>query len=158
MKKDRIIAMLAVACAVSLAVMVLALCRDRTGGEFTPPPFETAAQAGQPEVPEGRGYQELDVRVFRVCLCGEIRTQEGAAEVWFTNPADNSVWLRLRILDEEGNILGQTGLLRPGEYVRWVELEQIRPGMPVTLKVMAYEPETYCSAGALVFHTWTAAQ
>lgn len=153
MKKNRTVAVLGILCIFSLSVMTLALCRGRSGGVFVPPPFEQAARAGMPSAPEHLGYQELDVQVFRVGLCGAVRICDGAAEVWFANPQDNPVWLKLRILDEDGNILGQTGLLRPGEYVPRVAIPDMEPGTPVILKVMAYEPDTYHSAGALEFHT-----
>lgn len=158
MRKNRIIVILAALCVFSLAAMVLALSRVQKAAEFTPPPFEPAAQKGMAEVPEGLGYQELDVQVYRVRLCGEVHVRDGTAEVWFTNPESNSVWLKLRVLDEEGQILGQTGILRPGEYVQQVMLTGIEAGEAVTLKVMAYEPDTYHSAGALVFHTRIAAE
>lgn len=154
MKKRNLTIILAILCAVSVAGMVLALCFGRPQAEFIPPPFAQDAQAGAPAVPDKLGYQELDVEVFRVLLCGEIRTEGAQADVWFTNPADNTVWLKLRVLDAEGRILGQTGILRPGEYVRQVTLEEMPPmGTPVILKVMAYEPETYYAAGALNLNT-----
>lgn len=158
MKKNRIIAALSVLCILSLLAMGLALNRSGDAGGFEPPPFEPAALAGKPEVPAGLGYQELDAQEFRVGLCGEIHVHDGMAEIWFTNPQGNDVWLRLRVADEEGHVLGQTGLLRPGEYVRYVALSETTPGMKIGMKVMAYEPEIYHSAGALVFHTGIAAQ
>ena len=158
MKKNSIIGALSVLCILSLLAMGLALYRSGTAGGFEPPPFEPAALAGKPEVPVGLGYQELDAQAFRVGLCGEFRTRDGMAEVWFTNPQGNDVWLRLRVVDEEGNLLGQTGLLMPGEYVRYVALSEATPEMKIGMKVMAYEPETYHSAGALVFHAGIAAQ
>ena len=61
---------------------------------------------------------------------------------------------RIPLLDEKGNILGETGLIRPGEYVRTLTLNgEVKPGTPVTLKIMAYEPETYHSAGAAALNT-----
>lgn len=158
MKKNRMIPVLAVLCILSVAVMVLVLNRGGSGGEFTPPPFEQTAESGTPEVPEGIGYQELDVQVFRVGLTGEVCIRDGGAEVWFTNPRSNPVWLKLRVLDEEGQILGQTGILKPGEYVRQVALTETEPGTAVVLKVMAYEPDTYHSAGSLTLHTYIAAE
>ena len=153
MRKDRLIPVLTVLCMLSLAAMAMALWGRGADAAFAPPPFEPMARTGTPAVPEGSGYQELDAGMFRAGLCGKVRVREGMAEVRFVNPADNSVWLRLRILDEEGNILGQTGLLRPGEYVDGMPVEEIPAGMPVILKVMAYEPETYHSAGAVALHT-----
>lgn len=155
MKKKILIAVLSVLCMLSVSVMVLVLCRGGAEESFTPPPFETGAQAG---IPEADGYQELDVGVFRVGLCGEVKAAEGMAEVWFANPPDNSVWLRLRILDENGVLLGQTGVLRPGEYIRLLPLQETVPGMAVVLKIMAYEPDTYHSAGALTVHGCIAAE
>ncbi len=154
MKKNAQMIVLVVLCVASVAVMILVLCYGNTGAAFTPPPFDPAAKSGTPQVPAGMGYQELDVGVFRVGLCGEIRPENGTADVWLTNPAENRVWLKLRVLDGAGNVLGQTGLLRPGEYVRQVALENPPgPGMPIILKVMSYEPETYHSAGALELNT-----
>lgn len=156
-KKWKVIA-ISTLCVLSLTAMVLALSREPQKAEFTPPPFEPEAQAGAPEVPEGLGYQELDVQVFRVCLCGELRICDGAAEVWFTNPHNNTVWMKLRVLNEAGQIMGETGLLRPGEYVQHVMLKETGPGKPVILKVMAYEPETYHSSGSVELHTCITAE
>ena len=53
-----------------------------------------------------------------------------------------------------GNIVGETGLVRPGEYVKEVSLSRRIPcGTPVNLKIMGYEPETYKSAGAVTLST-----
>ncbi len=153
MKKDRLVPVLGILCILSVFTMVTVLRGSGADNFFTPPPFESGAVSGLPAVPEGLGFQQLDAGVFRVNLCGRIRVREGMAEVWFANPAGNSVWLKLRILDEDGNILGQTGLLRPGEYVRGVTVADLPAGTPVVLKVMAYEPDTYRSAGALTLHT-----
>lgn len=153
-KKNYILPLAAVLCAVSLAVMVFALTRQEVQtemGEFTPPPFDSAAVSGTPDVPDGLGYSELDCQAYKVSLCGKP-TAEG--ELWLTNPAENSVWLKARVLDEKGNILGETGLVRPGEYVRSAAMSASpKSGTPVVVKIMAYEPETYYSAGAAALNT-----
>ena len=151
MRKNRLIIMLSVLCALSLLLMAAALGRDG-GAAFAPPPFEPAAWTGTPPEPSGAAYQMLEAGPFSVGLCGEIRIRDGGAEACFHNPESNCVWLRLRILGADGEVLGQTGLLRPGEYVRAVAMADRAPGTPVTLKVMAYEPDTYHSAGALTLH------
>ena len=141
-------------CVVSLIVMAFALIRqpETIKGEFAPPPFDPAAQPGTPAVPEGLGYSELDCEVYKVALCGKLN---GNGDLWLTNPESNEVWLKVRVLDEKGKILGETGLVRPGEYVRSVTLTTVpKSGSPVTLKIMAYEPETYYSAGAASLNTF----
>ena len=153
-KKNYILPLAAVLCAVSLAVMVFALTRQEVQtkmGEFTPPPFDSAAVVGTPEVPDGLGYNELDCQVYKVSLCGKLNAD---GDIYLTNPESNEVWLKVRILDVGGNILGETGLVRPGEYVQTVALTTIpKSGTPITLKIMAYEPDTYYSAGAASLNT-----
>ena len=62
----------AVLCAVSVAVMLYVLSTPKTVmGEFVPPPFESAAISGAPQVPDGLGWQELDAKAYKVGLCGE---------------------------------------------------------------------------------------
>ena len=58
------------------------------------------------------------------------------------------------MLDEDGEVLGETGLIRPGEYVQAVTFDAIPvSGTAISMKVMAYEPETYHSAGAVTLNT-----
>ena len=74
--------------------------------------------------------------------------------MYLTNDEGNKVWLKLRILDEEDNILAETGLLKPNEYVKTVTFDKIpKSGANIKLKIMAYEPDTYYSAGAVTLNT-----
>ena len=74
--------------------------------------------------------------------------------MWLTNPVSNTVWLKVRVLDEKGNTLGETGLIKPGEYVQSVTLDTVpKTGKPIVLKIMAYQPDTYYSEGAVSLNT-----
>ena len=76
------------------------------------------------------------------------------ATVYFTNAEGNNVYLKLRVLDENDNILGETGLLKPGEYVKDVELiRALSAGTGIRLKIMRYAPDTYLSEGSVVLNT-----
>ena len=145
----------AVLCAVSVAVMLYVLSIPQTVmGEFVPPPFETAAVTGTPQVPDGLGWQEVDAKAYKVGLCGKLIPDGQAVDVWFANPAENTIWMKLRLLDGKGNLLGETGLIRPGEYVRSVTMNNVpAAGTALVMKVMAYEPETYTSAGVVSMQT-----
>ena len=145
-----------VCCIAALAVMIVALIISSPTpvGEFTPPPFDPSAKQGEPSLPPDSGWEMLDAKAYAVGVDGKLKWLDGKVDVWLTNPQSNSVWLKVRILDAEGNILGESGLTRPGEYVQSVTITQ-KPASdePVTLKVMAYEPETYYSAGAVNLNT-----
>ena len=151
----RLLALAGILCAVCLCAMFYVL--DRTGGEtneFVPPPFDDDARTGTPEVPEELGWGELDAESYKFSVCGVFAPVDGQADVWLTNPEKNDVWLKLRVLDESGNTLGETGLIRPGEYVRSVALDPVPAAEDaVVMKIMAYEPDTYYSAGVVSLNT-----
>ena len=68
--------MLAVCFAVTLLVMIYALCRSQTKpkAEFVPPPFESEAQQGVPDVPEELGYSspDRDDMSYDFAVCGKM--------------------------------------------------------------------------------------
>lgn len=160
-KTGRVVAVLGAVLAAAVVVMLAALCLPQNGKTtFTPPPFEQNAVTGTPTVPEELGYSApyKPGMAYRFSVCGNVTAEGTDAVVYLTNPAENTVWLKLRVLDENGNILGETGLLRPGEYVRCVALSTVPPaGSPITLKIMGYEPDTYYSAGSATLATAMAA-
>lgn len=147
-------AIICLATIIALAVVVGIKFTPKQG-EFVAPPFDSAAVVGTPEVPDGLGWSELDAKGFYyVSVCGEVKLDKDSADVWFTNPEKNDVWMKLRILDENGKVLAETGLIRPGEYVQTVYFDKPpRVGDAITLRVMAYEPDTYTSAGAVSLET-----
>lgn len=167
--KNRYAAAVAVSAVVALAAVVLLavtlLTSERGDGDgFIPPPFEAAAVAGMPDVPAELGYSRIyrEGMDFSVWVCGNITadvtadvTADGrSATVYLTNPAENDLWMKLRLLDAEGTVLGETGLIRPGEYVERVALNrELVAGTEIQLKIMTYEPHTYYSAGAVSLRT-----
>lgn len=155
-RKNWAVPVLAMVCLLRLVMMVAALVYTQSPAqkEFTPPPFEETAVSGTLDVPEESGWQELDDQVFRVSVCGDVVLEGNRADVRLTNPEDNTVWLKLQILDEAGKVLGETGLIRPGEYVQSVNFDTVSAsGTEISMKVMAYEPETYHSSGAVILNT-----
>ena len=146
-------------CVLSLCAMVLALINNGKQEDvrlFSPPPFEKAAVSGMPTVPEELGWSEIyqDGMEFRAYICGNVIEKDDAADVYFTNSEEFDVWLKLRVLTADGTLLGETGLIRPGEYVKSVSLtSEVEDGTAIKLKIMAYEPDTYYSAGSVTLNT-----
>ena len=153
--KDYAVAILSVLCTVfTIAALILVLSPKEETRKFTPPPFDQNAVIGTPEVPEDLDWRELDAKAFKAGICGKFIIDQESANLWFTNNADNTVWLKARVLDGMGNIIGETGLIRPGEYLRFVNLtSSVKTGDPVVIKIMAYQPDTYYSEGAVTLNT-----
>ena len=157
-KTNKTVPVLCGVLAIALAVMAAALFfgGKQDTAEFTQPPFDAAAMAGVPEVPESLGYiaPYQEGMGYRFSVCGNVVMVGNAAAVYLTNPEENDVWLKLRVLDENDTILGETGLIRPGEYVKDVALtENLPAGTKIKLKIIGYEPQAYFSAGSATLNT-----
>mgnify|MGYP003319044773 CR=1 FL=1 len=56
----------------------------------------------------------------------------------------------MRFYNQSGQIVGESGLIKPGEYLKSVSFDNtLSTTEGITLKVMSYEPETYRSVGAI---------
>ena len=147
-KETLVVCLLGAACVVAL-IGLIAVARTSAQkqttivGEFTPPPFESAAAFGVPEVDESLGWSELSVREGYVAhVCGVLRADaDGSVAVWFSSDADNEVWLRLRLKNADGETLGETGVLKPGEYVETMQLNNKAKSGDVILQILGYETE-----------------
>lgn len=146
-----------------LAAAVVLLLADiiynrATAESFTPPPHESAAESGTPTVSDDMGYTELyqEGMAYSVSICGVPKADGNSLTLYFTNLAENTCALKLRIYNENDVLLGETGLLSPGEFVRTVQLsESITPDTPLKLKIMSYDPDTYESVGSVVLNVTT---
>ena len=157
-KEKKYVMLAAALCAASIIAMIIALCAPRSAvvGEFIPPEFDASALVGEPSVPSELGYMEpyKEGMSFRAAVCGNLVVNGGEADVYFTNKSESDVWLLLRVTDENGEVLAETGLVRAGEYVKTIRFEKVpTEGQKVLYKVMAYEPETYLSMGYFTVRT-----
>ena len=152
--KKRLLLWSAVLCAVTLAIMIATLAYPKNA-PFVPPPFEPNAVQGDPDPPESFAYSSLWQTGMNftsgLCQLPPLNLTEQGIEMTlhFTNPSENRVWMKARILDANGDVLGETGLLRPGEYVPTVILSHYPVSETLTVKIMTYEPETYYSNGSV---------
>ena len=64
------------------------------------------------------------------------------------------MWVKLQIISETGEIIGETGIVKPGQYVKTIKLKNApNKDFEVKLKVVGYEPETYHSGGSAEMKT-----
>lgn len=154
-RRIRMILICGIICFICVAVMIFVLIQGpRQEIRFTPPPFEETAVAGVPPLTDADGYKPVDAQVYKFALCGELMLENGKTDIWLTNDAENEVWLKAVLKDAEGAELGETGLIRPGEYVQSIRLAtELEQTTDVMIVVMGYEPETYYSMGNVTLYT-----
>lgn len=146
----------AVMCIISVSIMILTVFTPKKEiKEFVPPSFDISAQAGIPSVSNEIDWQIIDAKAFAIGICGKVTANGENADIWLYNPKENTVLLKVRIFDSDGTVLGETGLIKPNEYIQSVKLSAIpQQGAPLLLKVMAYQPNTYYSEGTVNINTY----
>ena len=118
-------------------------------GTFVPPAFDAAAVSGVPEGVDETMYGTLTLNEHAaVSLYSSPILYAGEAEVYFTVEEGSDAWVRLQLLGSDGTLLGETGLLRGGEYVARIPLSVQPESGPALAKILTYEPETYYSLGS----------
>ena len=154
--KEKKIVMILCTCCIVMCIILIGLSRngDDKTLEFDPPPFDNHAVKGKPQVPDDYNWSELmnENIEFSIGLSGRlVIDDDNNIAIYFYNGEDNQVWLKLRVYDFNKNIIAETGLIKPGEYIKEIELQnKIRVGEHIKVKVMSYQPETYYSEGAFI--------
>lgn len=138
-----------------IATVAVNNCIGKQQQNFTPPPFDDNCEVGAPEVPDNLNYTPLRVEEgYMIYICGRLVLKNNMVDVYLTSPEDNNVWIRLKILDEKDNLLCETGLIRPGEYLKSALIaKKLKHDTNVKVKIVAYEPESYYSRGSVTLNT-----
>ena len=151
MDRTQKIILAAVALVLTLAVVaVLLVVTRKEQGEFSPPPFDETAVVGAPAVTdETLRYSYLKMTdTLALALCAVCEMDEDGLRIYFTSLEHNTAWVKVKVYSEKGKLLGESGLLRPGEYVEHIALSASPKGDTLKIKVLSYEPDTYYSLGS----------
>lgn len=121
--------------------------------DFVAPAVEQTAVVGVPtNVDAALNYQSFSVEdKMTIGLCGNLMFKEdNTVDVYFTSDASNTFLTKMKLLDEAGNVLGESGLISPGEYVQSIVLiNPPKSSTTVVAKILTYEEETYYSQGSV---------
>lgn len=131
------------------AVLLFTYMRYKDGYEtFKEPEHESTAVAGVPVVEEERHYAQLPVKEgYIVGVCATPFVDGNELYLNMTNNEGNTVWLKVRVYQGD-NMIGESGILYPGEYVEKVNCSKsLVAGESILVKTLAYSPETFHSEG-----------
>lgn len=125
---------------------------DNAKHKFAIPEFDENVVDGYPEIDvDLNHFQAVSIDDgYTVSMCGKPSIDEDyRIYLYFTSPSDNVVWLRYIIYDNNGKELGESGVIKPGQYLKFSKLKRkLEEGETVIVKVISYEPETYYSHGS----------
>ena len=149
-KEKRIITVTAVLLVAALIATAVVFFVQKNKNSFDPPPCDKGATSGIPTV-NNDALQYRSVKVsedlsFSLCMCPSY--EDGEVKVLLTNDEGSSAYVRIVLFDAEDNTVGESGLIKPGEYVESVSLS-ITPENDMTLKakILSYDMKTYYSRG-----------
>ena len=153
-KKEKKLILILAACLCGLLILLgvaRLLLPDSGGEDFVPPAFDKSAQSGTPQIPEGLDYRTMDIRSgYKVSLCVNPGLEEDGLQLYFTADPGNEMWVSAVVYDSTGEELGTTGLVKPGEYVALVPLQNPpRSSGELLVKVRSYDTQTYYSLGVV---------
>lgn len=150
-KKEKIIITVTAALlAVALIVTAIVFFVQKKKNDFTPPPFDKGAISGKPAV-DNDEFQYRTVTVsenlsFSLCMCPLY--EAGMADIFLTNDGSSNAYIRIVLFDTEGNLIGESGLVRPGEYIESVSLSiSYEKDTAVKAKILTYDRKNYYSMG-----------
>ena len=150
-KTNIIIAVLSSICLILAMILVINVVNRDT--KFKPPKFEETVEKGIPNVDEKLGFQPISAPTgFSVGLCSTMyQQQDESLLIYLTNPEINDVNIKCEIVNEENEILYESGVIKPGEYVKKLEAEKEMPKEATNIKVLiyGYEIDTWYSMGTI---------
>ena len=149
-KEKTIITVTAALLVVALIATAVVFFVQKKKNDFTPPPFDKGAISGKPAVDnEAFQYRKVTVSedlIFSLCMCPLYAA--GKADVFLTNDESSNAYIRIVLFDAEDNPIGESDLLKPGEYIESVSLS-ISPEKDTSIKakILSYDKKTYYSKG-----------
>ena len=154
-----------------LAILIVAVAVFLFLLSLEPNYFDEAAVRGTPDVVDGEahGYETFNaIGIGKAMLCGMPEIKGKDVYFYLTNPEDNTVAIRLEIYTplmvqkSDGSyepvpdkLLGESGFIRPGEYVERVQLDKrlAAPRTNVMIKIATLDEATGRSNGYFFVNT-----
>jgi len=145
-----LIVIVSIACIILL--IINANIKNIKKGQFIIPEMEQNVVEGKPtDIPKEYMYQEAKVNDdYIVYLCAIPTFKDNKLTLYFTSSEVNKGLIKIKILDSQKNIIGESGLINPNSYIKDIELSKdLDDKEMITIKVMNYEKETYYSLGSI---------
>ena len=136
------------------ALVVLTVLRTARAkpviADFVPPLHDKNAIAGEPtDIPQSAAYGKMTVtEEFVVSMCAFSALHENELDLYYTYQSSGNILTRFIVFDIDGNIIGESGLINSGEYLKSVTLKNIPEDRKAKIKLLSFYPDTWESAGS----------
>lgn len=153
MKNNKLLIILFTILVVFICIICCLLINIDKKSTFKKPEFDKNVE----EIPDDLDYEKSVLKVvegYSIYISPSPKLDSNYLKIDFISFDTNNIWIKVRILDNNDNIIGETGLVKPGEYLEKVKLNKtIKENDKIKYKIMGYEKDSYLSAGAISLNT-----
>lgn len=154
MKKNKITIVLSTILIILISIIIFLLININSKKQFKKPEFDNAATS----IPEKLEYKAKAIKIsegYSLYIDPIPKlVQNDNLSINLVSLEENKIWIKVRILNAKEEIIGETGLIKPGEYLEKVQInQQLSKNDQITYKIMGYEKDTYRSAGTISLNT-----
>lgn len=154
MKNNKLLIILCTILAILAIVIVGLLFSIKSKESFKKPDFDSNVT----EIPSDLDYQKSVLNIldgYSIYISPNPKiVDDDYLKIDFLSVSTNNVYVKVRILDSENNIIGETGILKAGDYLEKVKLSKsVKVNDNITYKIMGYDQDNYTSAGSVSLNT-----
>lgn len=154
MKKNKNAIILVTILIILLIIIFILLISIKNKSTFSKPNFDENIST---KIPEGLDYEDSIINIsknYSIYIDGLPTLKNEEIIINFISLENNNVWIKIRILNENEEIIGESGLVKPGEYLKNIKLKNNIPkNGEITYMIIGYEIDSYLSAGTIKLNT-----
>lgn len=152
--KKKIIIILSLVLIVLICIILVLGINLKNKTTFVKPKFDKLSSS---KIPEDLNYSEQVLKIsddYSLYIETIPRIVGDYLIVNLVSIDTNNIWIKVRVLDKNNKIAGESGLIKPGEYLEKIELnKKLSNKDSITYVIMGYEIDTYLSAGEVNLNT-----
>lgn len=137
-----------------ILIIILLIININKKSIFQKPKFEVNATS---QIPKTVDYENSIIDIsdgYSIYIEGIPHIDKNNLIINFISIKENNIWIKIKVLDEKNNIICESGLIKPGEYLKQLKLKQkVSPNTNLTYMIIGYEKDTYLSAGTIKLNT-----
>ena len=154
MKEKKKLILLSGILIVLIVLIILLSINIKQKESFVKPEFDTNVLN---EVPENIEYKNSTLNIaenYDIYINGLPTIENNKLIVDFISMKENNVWIKIRVLNNKEKVIAESGLVKPGEYLKSITLKKrISNEEKITYMIIGYEIDTYMSAGTVKLNT-----
>jgi len=109
------------------------------------------------QIPSDLNYESSALEItngYKIYIDATPKVVDNYLNINFVSFDTNNIWIKIRVLDQNSDVIAESGLVRPGEYLQKIKLDKkVAVKSKITYVIMGYEIDTYFSEGTITLNT-----